>query len=182
MRHFTLFTLVLTLLIGNVEAKSTDLFLPLKLLGIEYTVGKSPVVKDIGATRAVYSPRDDTIIVAPKEFFESKREYFHTILHELVHWSGSRADRAFRILSVDTFQEEVIAEVTAALLSDLLYEGRLAYSMDDVNAYLDRHPLTRQMEAKKIEEAKYFITQAYEYIMNELRKVDINNELELQLD
>lgn len=68
---------------------------------------------------------DDKIVVPPKAAFKSAADYYATVVHELVHWSGGR-ERLNRLTPDMKFgtpsyaQEELRAEIGAMFLTSML--------------------------------------------------------------
>lgn len=180
MRIFALLTMVLTLSIGNIQATQLDLFAPLDILGVEYRVEKSPYVEGIGETLAVYMVDEDVIILSRQKSNECDTEYFHTILHELTHWTGFRKDRSYRGNSLDIIQEETVAEYVATLLSRELYNGKLEYNPKNCYRYLAQHPTNRKLSEADKQEIMACVKEAYEYLINRLKRLDTKNELMLR--
>lgn len=77
-----------------------------------------------GGGRAFFSPSEDFIQSPEFDKFFSAEEYYGTMMHELVHWSGhkSRLDRDLKNAfgSKDYAKEELVAEIGAAFLSGAL--------------------------------------------------------------
>lgn len=70
-------------------------------------------------TRACYRPREDRIEMPRRERFNDAANYYSTILHELVHWTGheSRLAREQRGATDGSYaREELVAEMGAAFL------------------------------------------------------------------
>jgi antirestriction protein ArdC len=76
-----------------------------------------------GGNRCCYSPKADTVMMAPKENFEDEAAYYATLFHEEAHATGhsSRLDRGLEDTLVafgdeDYSFEELVAEFTSAFL------------------------------------------------------------------
>lgn len=83
--------------------------------------------------RAAYSPSADMIRMPSFGTFKSAGEYYATLLHELIHWTGgtTRLDRSFgNRFGDDAYAvEELTAELGAAFLCAVLgVPGRLQHS------------------------------------------------------
>ena len=69
---------------------------------------------------AFYSPVEDAITMPMREQFKGAREYYGTMFHELIHWTGhrTRLDRLkLTTFGTDTYaQEELVAELGAAMI------------------------------------------------------------------
>jgi antirestriction protein ArdC len=74
-----------------------------------------------GGNRAVYFPDEDFIRLPAKESFESRKEYYSTALHELLHWSGhesrlGRLGKNARFGDAAYAFEELVAEMGGCFL------------------------------------------------------------------
>ena len=119
-----------------------------------------------GDDGAYYAPGLDVIAMPPRTAFRSAADWFSTLLHELVHWSGAktRCDRTFGERFGDSAhaREELVAELGSAFLcADL---GIEATPRDDHAAYLD-HWLTVLKEDKRaIFQAASLATRAADFL------------------
>ncbi len=103
----------------------------------EVKVSKVDILKDVekyvantkakitfGGGRAFYSPKGDFIKLPKVEDFHDTESYYGTLLHELIHWTGSdkRLKRDFSGRFGDNAYaiEELVAESGSAILSALL--------------------------------------------------------------
>jgi antirestriction protein ArdC len=85
-----------------------------------------------GGSRAYYRPATDTIVLPVLEAFKSSEDYYATLAHEMIHWTGheSRLVRDFgarRFGSEGYAIEELVAELGAAFVCadlDLSLEPR----------------------------------------------------------
>ena len=99
--------------------------------------------------RAYYNATDDCIRVPDMKYFEASEEYYATLFHEIVHWTGhsSRLNRTGIVDDKATFgtklysEEELIAEMGASYLCALtgidreaLVENSAAY----INGWMKR--------------------------------------------
>ena len=77
-----------------------------------------------GGDRAYYSPNFDRIQMPSKESFLGTEEYYGTLLHELIHWTGheNRCKRDFSgSFGSEAYAiEELVAETGSAILSSIL--------------------------------------------------------------
>lgn len=69
---------------------------------------------------AFYSPEDDAITMIPQEYYESDAQFYQTLLHELIHWTGHRT-RLCRFSKTSLSMkgrayEELVAELGSAFL------------------------------------------------------------------
>lgn len=74
-----------------------------------------------GGGRAFYSPQSDTITMPPVARFTNAPEYYGTLAHELIHWTGAghRLDRFSKTdaeAQSDYAFEELIAEIGSCFL------------------------------------------------------------------
>jgi antirestriction protein ArdC len=78
------------------------------------------ILGNYSADKAYYSHGSDCIVLPRFEMFRGKPEYYATIFHELIHWTGhvSRLDRQLepRFGHISQAAEELIAELGAAFL------------------------------------------------------------------
>lgn len=80
-----------------------------------------PIIKH-NSVRCYYSPQEDYISLPRIEDFESREEYYSSLFHELIHWTGhpSRLNRAADKSDKDVYAyEELIAEIGSAYLCSL---------------------------------------------------------------
>jgi len=179
MRLFTLLTIALTLLIGEVEANK-KFFRIYDLMEVKYSEHTSLKPLDgIGNIAAVYNSWHDDIKILKQGLFQSDRDYLQTILHELAHWAGGREYRAHRHID-DTYIEEVIAENVALKLSTKLFGGRYADSVENVLHYLTSHPTYRPLNDPELALIDACVRNTYMFLIKDLKRVDVNNELGLR--
>lgn len=93
-----------------------------------------------GSNSAFYRRDTDSIHLPNKSAFKSESDYYATLLHELVHWSGSptRLDRTKgkRFADAAYSFEELVAELGAAFLcQDFNIEGDLRHA-DYIGSWL----------------------------------------------
>ena len=71
-----------------------------------------------GEPRAYYEPSSDYINMTEFNEFRSALDYYSTMFHELVHWTGhkSRLDRKFSRNKTDYAIEELVAEIGSAFM------------------------------------------------------------------
>jgi len=94
------------------------------LKDVENYVSKTKANIKFGGGRAFFSPSGDFIKMPKVEDFHDTESYYGTLLHELVHWTGSdkRLKRDFSGgFGSDAYaMEELVAETGSAILSTLL--------------------------------------------------------------
>jgi antirestriction protein ArdC len=93
-----------------------------------------------GSTSAFYRRDSDSIHLPNKGAFKSESDYYATLLHELIHWSGAsfRLDRTKGKRFADTAYafEELVAELGAAFLcQDYQIQGDLRHA-DYIGSWL----------------------------------------------
>lgn len=86
-----------------------------------------------GGSSAFYRPSTDSITIPVRDSFKDDSNYYATVLHELVHWSGAkhRLDRTKGKRFADTAYafEELVAEMGAAFLcQDYQISGELQHA------------------------------------------------------
>lgn len=120
--------------------------------------------------RACYSPSLDVINLPPKKRFYSTSEYYSTLFHEMIHWTGheSRCNRKLDNSFGDHAYsvEELVAEIgSAMMLSECgIHEERLA---ENQIAYLRSWLKALQSDTKFIWEASSKATKAVQCILGE---------------
>ena len=89
-----------------------------------------------GEPRAYYVPASDYINMPNFKEFRSALDYYSTMFHELVHWTGHkmRLDRNFSRNKTDYAIEELVAEMGSAFLMSHL--GLEATAREDHASYL----------------------------------------------
>ena len=94
------------------------------LKNVEKYVANTEAKIIYGGHRAFYSPNVDKITLPKVEDFHDTESYYGTLLHELIHWTGSdkRLKRDFSGRFGDNAYaiEELVAESGSAILSALL--------------------------------------------------------------
>lgn len=89
---------------------------PLKILECEQLLNNirpEPVIR-YNTSECFYDKRNDYISIPPMSQFTSREEYYSSLFHELVHWTGhqSRLNRQ----NLDYATEELVAELGASYL------------------------------------------------------------------
>lgn len=71
--------------------------------------------------RAFYSPSEDRVSIPQVELFKSSKEYYGTVFHELIHWTGheSRLNRPLQGMNdrENYAFEELIAEIGSLIIN-----------------------------------------------------------------
>jgi antirestriction protein ArdC len=131
---------------------------------------------EYGGNRAVYFPEQDFIRLPVKEAFESRKEYYSTALHELLHWSGhdsrlARLNKNARFGSEAYSVEELVAEIGSSFLCA---EIGVPQSDDLTNqaAYLASWLRVLQADPTAIFTAGSQASAAVDYILRFSRKDD----------
>lgn len=96
----------------------TDKTNAIKIVSCEHLISKlkiQPIIKH-NISRCYYSPVEDYISLPMITDFDSAGEYYSSLFHELIHWSGhsSRLNR-----QLDTATEELVAEIGSSYLCGL---------------------------------------------------------------
>ena len=177
MKILKTFLIAGVLLAGSLEAKVDNLYEIYDILGIEYQIGGVPI-NALGA----YYPSTDQIRIGRQTSSKEDVAHLRTILHELAHYSGFRENRVLRYPHLSRFQEEIVVSYVAKLLSEVLYEGELASSEEDILRYLNSHPEVTGLTDQEIEEVNYFIRKSYIYLIHLIKKLDKENKLRLVLN
>ncbi|HUV84101.1 MAG TPA: zincin-like metallopeptidase domain-containing protein [Methanosarcinales archaeon] len=104
------------------------------------TIQKTGAKIEHGFSGAFYRPTGDVICMPPADSFHSREDYYATLLHELVHWSGheSRLDRFNNACGKESYAfEELVAEIGSAFLcADLGVNGELQHA-SYINGWLE---------------------------------------------
>ncbi len=125
---------------------------------------------DSGFGDAYYNFSEDRIYMPNKEFFKAKnatKDYYSTLLHELVHWTGhsSRCNRKLgRTGTKDYAFEELVAEIGSAFLCSrfgLIKQVR-SNSCDYIASWLSQFSLDDSIQL--LEKAARLANQASNYI------------------
>lgn len=105
---------------------------------MESIVSENNITINHGGKRAFYSPTSDEIGMPPKESFVSTEEYYQTLAHEMIHWTGhkNRNNRLkpARFGNISYSWEELVAETGACILCSKL---GIEVNMDNSAAYLN---------------------------------------------
>jgi antirestriction protein ArdC len=107
---------------------------------LEKRVSDTGAVINHGSSSAFYRRDSDSIHLPNKGAFKSESDYYATLLHELIHWSGAnfRLDRTKGKRFADTAYafEELVAELGAAFLcQDYQIQGDLRHA-DYIGSWL----------------------------------------------
>lgn len=107
---------------------------------LEKRVSDTGATINHGSTSAFYRRDSDSIHLPNKGAFKSESDYYATLLHELIHWSGAsfRLDRTKGKRFADTAYafEELVAELGAAFLcQDYQIQGDLRHA-DYIGSWL----------------------------------------------
>ncbi len=109
------------------------------------------------SSSAYYAPLADKIMLPEKEQFHSQEDYVRTALHELGHSTGheSRLNRdIINVFGTEKYAyEELVAEITSALMGEFIEEPVTEHIVNQHKAYV-------QSWASAIENDKNFLFQA----------------------
>jgi antirestriction protein ArdC len=129
-----------------------------------------------GGDRAFYRVEQDYIQLPPKQSFVSEREYYGTVTHECVHWSGhesrlNRLEKNDRFGSAAYAFEELVAEIAGCFMCT---ELNLPQSEDLSNqhAYLANWLTVLQGDNGAIMRAASQASKAVDFILAFSRKVE----------
>jgi len=130
----------------------------------EARIRKTGAVITHGGDSAFYAPSVDKINVPHKSSFISESNYYATIFHELVHWTGAehREKRVFGKRFGDNAYafEELVAEMGAAFLcQDYRIQGELRHA-----GYLQSWLKVLREDSKAIFKASALAQKAADYI------------------
>lgn len=117
-----------------------------------------------GEPRAYYAPTFDYINMPNFKEFRSALDYYSTMFHELVHWTGHkmRLDRNFSRNKTDYAIEELVAEMGSAFLMSHL--GLEATVREDHASYLSHWLKALDNDSKFIFSAAAAASRAVTYI------------------
>jgi len=95
-----------------------------------------PVIKN-NHSRCCYYPTADYISLLKINDFNSPEEYYSSLFHELVHWTGhqSRLNRFVSKKHMDELNEELVAELGSSFLCGLC--GISSKVIDNQASYID---------------------------------------------
>ena len=105
--------------------------------------------------------------------FNTAEDYYGTVLHELVHWTGhkNRLERNFKSDKESYAFEELVAETGSALLMSVL--GLSPRPRKDHAQYLNGWMKAIKNEPKAIFKAFSKATQALDFILNLQEKKEV---------
>ncbi len=86
-------------------------------------------IREVAQEKAYYSPREDKIILPPKEYFKSDEAFLGTLLHEMSHSTGSKERLDRDIINIFGTEKYAIEELTAEL-SCVFLEAELGLNID----------------------------------------------------
>lgn len=92
-------------------------------ISIASLISHHKIVIEHYGSRAYYNPLDDVIVMPKPSSFSNDKAYYATLLHEIVHWSGSDDRLARGSLKQYTkskamrAEEELVAEIGSVFLS-----------------------------------------------------------------
>ena len=117
-----------------------------------------------GEAKAYYVPAHDYIKMPKFAEFRSALDYYSTMFHELVHWTGhkTRMDRKFSRNKTDYAIEELVAEMGSAFL--MAHLGLEATVREDHASYLSHWLKALDNDSKFIFSAASAASQAVTHI------------------
>lgn len=127
--------------LSKYETKEKNSFVPIERAEEIVKNFRDDLGLKFGGDRAYYSLAFDTITLPNKETFNSNEEYYSTLFHEMVHFTGSEKRlKRFNtgdghIFGSETYsREELVAEIGASMLmahcrlsSDNVFNNSVAY-------------------------------------------------------
>lgn len=129
--------------------------------------GEKPVIKH-NHRRSYYSIKEDLISLPSIIEFNSPDEYYSTLFHELIHWTGSerRLNRFSTGRKIEAYShEELIAEIGSAYLCGLT--GIASKVIDNQAAYVDSWYSKINSNPDMLIDAAVQAQKSVEYIVNE---------------
>jgi antirestriction protein ArdC len=135
----------------------------LKLIECENIIKQ---IKEIRITNntisCYYNKRDDYISIPTIEKFESKEEYYSTLFHEIIHWTGHK-ERLNR--KGEYAYEELIAEIGSAYLCGIT--GISNQTIDNQTSYINSWLKMINDNPKILIKASAEAQKAINYIINQ---------------
>ena len=127
------------------------------------TMNEQPKVSH-GGNRAVYSPTNHAIVMPKKTAFEKSGEYYSTLFHELIHWTGNKLGRDMSgTFGKESYSnEELIAEFGAAMLCGLC---GIDNTLENSTAYIKGWAAKFKADPKAIVQAAGKAQKAVDYIL-----------------
>ena len=122
-----------------------------------------------GGDKAFYSPALDSVGMPTVEQFKTSNGFYSTMFHELGHATGhkSRLDRKFGVNQKGYAFEELIAEITSAMV--MIKVGMINEPRDDHAKYLNNWIALLQDNPNALQQAFSKAEKASQWIMNEKR-------------
>ena len=116
-------------------------------------------------TTAYYDRSNDFISVPSVKSFKNEEEYFSTLFHELIHWTGSGSrlnrEKGSRFGDDSYCFEELVAEIGASYLSGLCGFNNLSNS----SAYLDNWLKAAKKDSSYILTAAIYAQKASKFLL-----------------
>ena len=122
-----------------------------------------------GGDKAFYSPSLDSVGMPTVEQFKTSNGFYSTMFHELGHATGhkSRLDRKFGVDQKGYAFEELIAEITSAMV--MIKVGMINEPRDDHAKYLNNWIALLKDNPNALQQAFSKAEKAAQWIMNENR-------------
>lgn len=123
-----------------------------------------------GANTACYQTSVDAICMPDKTSFHSPEDYYATVLHELVHWTGHSTRLSRNIISKFGSEgyafEELVAEMGSAFLcAELGIQGQLQHA-----SYIDNWLKLLSMDGSALFRAATLASSAHRYLIDLLKE------------
>jgi len=135
---------------------------------IEGMGDRRPVIKH-NPVRSYYSSKKDYISIPKIDDFHNPDEYYSTLFHELIHWTGNinRLNRLSIISDVDRYSlEELTAEIGSAYLCGLT--GIESNVIDNQSSYVEGWYRNLQSNPDVLIKASLQAQRAVDYIIQEI--------------
>lgn len=126
LRYYSLFNLCQTTL--KPDEASEEVPVQPQFSAVQELVKNSEAMVESGFNKACYIPQLDLIRIPGHGQFRSEEDYWATLLHELVHWTGHQT-RLDRLKQFSYPTEELIAELGASFVcAEFNIKGNLQHS------------------------------------------------------
>ncbi|NPV10599.1 MAG: DUF1738 domain-containing protein [Ignavibacteria bacterium] len=144
-----------------------------KILDCEYVINRLEpelVIKN-NFQRCFYDPVDDYISIPPVSYFSTPEEYYASLFHELIHWTGhpSRLNRLSCETRIPSPQERAIEEMVAEIGSSFLCGlcGIAPKTLDNQSAYISNWLKLAEDDPNALINSISLARQAVDYLVPE---------------
>lgn len=143
---------------------------------IDQAIEKTGAEIKHGGDRAFYAPSKDFIQIPEKQQFHTAENYYHTLLHELTHWTGvkSRLDRKgyYSNAKSDHAYEELVAELGSVFLSA---EFNILGDLENHVAYMESWLKALKNDKHFIFKASSQASKVFNYVNELVNTPDLDN-------